>query len=137
MSDFLLELGKNPQARKLIQRLGLPVPLPETLERGRGAWEDRPLDGRVVYVGAAPGGALGAVLAKTLAAAGAEPHLVGAVDARPFADAGEAWGRPPRVVADPEAAPQAAALVFDATGIAGPDGLRALYDFFHPLVGKL
>src|SRR6202000_2738039 len=29
------------------------------------------------------------------------------------------------------------ALVFDATGIKDPSGLRALYDFFHPIVGKL
>src|SRR5262249_51055581 len=30
-----------------------------------------------------------------------------------------------------------AALVFDASGVATAGGLRALYDFFHPLVGRL
>jgi 3-oxoacyl-[acyl-carrier protein] reductase len=29
------------------------------------------------------------------------------------------------------------ALVFDASGIADPSGLRALYDFFHPWIGTL
>jgi 3-oxoacyl-[acyl-carrier protein] reductase len=137
MSDFLLEISKNPQARKLIQTLGLPLPLPQSLERARGAWEERPLQDRAVIVGAAPGAALTALVAKTLAAAGADPHLVGHIEKQPFDDAGEAWGRPPHVVSDPAAAPQAWALVFDATGIDSPEGLRALYDFFHPVVGKL
>ena len=35
MSDFLLELSKNPNARKLIQTLGLPIPLPQALDAGR------------------------------------------------------------------------------------------------------
>src|SRR6266542_6227153 len=137
MSDFLLEISKNPQARKLIQTLGLPLPLPQSLERARGAWEERPLQDRAVLVGAAPGASLTALVAKTLASAGADPHLVGTIDKQPFADAGEAWGRPPHVVTDADAAPQAWALVFDATGIDSPEGLRALYDFFHPIVGKL
>jgi 3-oxoacyl-[acyl-carrier protein] reductase len=137
MSDFLLEIGKNPQARKIIQSLGLPVPLPQTLERARGPWEERPLDGRVVFVGAAPGGALTAIVAKTLASAGAEPYLYGAIDKQPFESAGEAWGHPPNSIGDPESAPDASGLVFDATGIDSPEGLRAVYDFFHPLIGKL
>src|SRR4051812_8240732 len=137
MSDFLLEISKNPQARKLIQTLGLPLPLPQSLERARGAWEERPLQDRAVIVGAAPGAALTALVAKTLASAGADPHLAGTIDKQPFDDAGEAWGRPPHVISDPAAAPQAWALVFDATGIDSPEGLRALYDFFHPIVGKL
>src|SRR5437899_12207253 len=30
-----------------------------------------------------------------------------------------------------------AALIFDATGIADTQGLRALYDFFHPIIRSL
>ncbi len=63
MSDFLLELSKNPNARKLIQTLGLPIPLPQALERARGPWEERPLADRRVVVGAAAGGTLSPVLA--------------------------------------------------------------------------
>jgi 3-oxoacyl-[acyl-carrier protein] reductase len=140
MSDLLLELSKNPNARKLIQTLGLPLPLPQQLERARGPAEERPLQGRAVIVGAAAASPLTAIVAKTLAAAGADPWLFGAVTvdgAKAFADAGEAWGHPPRTLTDVAAAPAAAALVFDGTTIDSPERLRALYDFFHPLVGTL
>ncbi|HEX9105302.1 MAG TPA: SDR family NAD(P)-dependent oxidoreductase, partial [Polyangia bacterium] len=138
MSDFLLELSKNPNARKLIQTLGLPIPLPQALERARGPWEERPLADRRVVVGAAPGGTLSSVLAVALASAGAEPIVVGGggLDEAPFKAAGEAYGRPPRKIDDAGDKPYWA-LVFDATGIADPTGLRALYDFFHPIIGKL
>jgi 3-oxoacyl-[acyl-carrier protein] reductase len=133
MSDFLLELGKNPNARKIFQSLGLPLPLPQSLERARGPWEERPLADRNVIVGASHGASLTALIAKTLAAAGAKPFLVGEVNAKPFHDAGEAWGQPPQT----GEAPDAWALLFDATGIDSPESLRALYDFFQPIVGKL
>ena len=48
MSDFLLELSKNPRARSLIGALGLPIPLPQPLKRERGPWVARPLaDARI------------------------------------------------------------------------------------------
>jgi 3-oxoacyl-[acyl-carrier protein] reductase len=135
MSDFLLELSKNSNARKLIQSLGLPIPLPQSLERARGPWEERPLADRKIAVGGAPGGTLSAVLAVTITAAGAEPYLTpGSLDDAPFRAAGEAYGRPPHAL---ETDKPFWALVFDATGIANPAGLRALYDFFHPIVGQL
>ena len=138
MSDFLLELSKNPNARKLIQTLGLPIPLPQALERARGPWQERPLADRRVAVGAAPGGTLSSVLAVGLASAGAEPFLAagGGLDEAPFRAAGEAYGRPARGL-DAAGDKPFWALVFDATGIKDPSGLRALYDFFHPIVGKL
>ena len=131
MSDFLLELGKNPNARKLIQSLGLPIPMPQALERARGPWEERPLAERNVLVGGR--GNLTAVIAKTLASAGAQPILFGDIDKKPFDDAGEAWGRPPRLNEEVDAW----GAVFDATAIDSPESLRALYDFFHPLAGKV
>jgi 3-oxoacyl-[acyl-carrier protein] reductase len=133
MADFLLQLGANPQARRLIKTLGLPIPIPPRLKRASGPWEERPLAGWKVAVGAAPGGALAAVIAKTLTVAGANPHLVSG-DAAPFKDLGEAYGRPAVPLAEGTALE---ALVFDATGITDVAGLRALYDFFHPLVGQL
>src|SRR5690606_20905137 len=54
MSDFFLELGKNPSARKLVQTLGLPVPMPENLRRAKGPWNARPLADAWVVVGAGP-----------------------------------------------------------------------------------
>jgi 3-oxoacyl-[acyl-carrier protein] reductase len=138
MSDFLLELSKNANARKLIQTLGLPIPLPQALERARGPWSERPLADRRVAIGAAPGGTLSSVLAVALASAGAEPVLArgGGLDEAPFKAAGEAYGRPPQSL-DGAGDQPFWALLFDATGIADPTGLRALYDFFHPLVGKV
>ena len=141
MSDFLLELSKNPNTRKLIQTLGLPIPLPQSLERARGPWEERPLADRRVVVGAAPGGTLSSVLAVAIASAGADPVIVngargGGLDEAPFKAAGEAYGRPATGIDQAGDKPYWA-IVFDATGIAEPSGLRALYDFFHPIVGKL
>ncbi|MEQ9325178.1 MAG: hypothetical protein RIF41_38790, partial [Polyangiaceae bacterium] len=77
MTDRLLELGKNPSARKLIGALGLPLPLPQKLRRAEGAWQERPLHDEDVLVASVPGGALSSVIATTLAKAGANPSLIG------------------------------------------------------------
>src|SRR5690606_32240335 len=54
MSDFLLELSKNKNARKLVQGLGLPLPMPQALERDEQPWEERPLFDRQIAVGVGP-----------------------------------------------------------------------------------
>jgi 3-oxoacyl-[acyl-carrier protein] reductase len=156
MTDFLLELGKNPTARKLIKTVGLPVPMPQSLRRAKGPAEERPLHDRSVVYGAGPDAALTSELARTLARAGADVHLFGGGAAlqQPFVEPGQAYGRPARVL-DPESLPEtfgaagdehggpskrafkADAMVFDATGLREPGQLRALYDFFHPLVQRL
>ena len=138
MSDFLLELGKNPNARKLIQSLGLPLPMPQALERAKGPWEERPLQDRKILIGAGPRPELISALADTIARAGAEPILRGGVDPAPFAAPGEAFGRPATVLVDP--IPErflAHALVLDASGVREPSELRALDVVFHPLIGRL
>ncbi len=38
MSDYLLDLGQNPTARKVVKTLGLPIPIPQSLNRARGPW---------------------------------------------------------------------------------------------------
>jgi 3-oxoacyl-[acyl-carrier protein] reductase len=139
MSDFLLELSKNKSARKVVQTLGLPLPMPTPLERARGPWEERPLDDRQVVIGNGPRPELGATLAETLGRAGADPWLAGPEhDADAFRAPGEAYGRPARALPDP--APErflAHALVFDGTGIVTPSELERLHAFFHPLIGRL
>jgi 3-oxoacyl-[acyl-carrier protein] reductase len=78
------------------------------------------------------------VIARTLTAAGAYPVVAGG-DAEVYRQLGEAYGRPATTV-DVAALPdgfQADALVLDATGMGGPGDLRALYDFFHPLIPAL
>ncbi|HTM19125.1 MAG TPA: 3-oxoacyl-ACP reductase [Kofleriaceae bacterium] len=134
MSDFLLQLGDNRRARRLIESLGLPIPMPVRLERGAGSWAERPLADRDVAVGAAPGATLAGPIASTLVRAGANPYVAG--DATIFRDLGEAWGRPPRAL-DLAAAARFHALIFDATGLADPAALHALHDFFHPLAGRV
>jgi 3-oxoacyl-[acyl-carrier protein] reductase len=138
MNDILLQLGQNPQARRLIQTLGLPLPIPQSLARAKGPMEERPLHDYEIAIGGQ--GELTDVLANTLARAGATALLTsGAHVPESYERQGEAYGRPPRSLmldALPEKL-QVDALVFDATGIRETTGLRALYEFFHPLVGSL
>ncbi len=140
MSDFLLDLSQNPNARRVIKRLGLPIPMPESLRRATGPWEERPLFEQMAVVGAAPGSTLLPLIARTLAVAGANPRVVGDPELMvPFLDPGQAYGRPP-VALELDPLPdelRANALLFDASGLAGPADLRALYDFFHPLLPAL
>lgn len=140
MSDFLLQLSENPNARKVIKGLGLPIPMPQKLRRAKGPWEERPLKDYALVFGAAPGSKLIETVADTLGAAGADPFVAGSEDLmKPFRVPGEAYGRPPQPF-DSEAIPEgfkANALVFDATGIEEPSGLHAVYDFFHPLMRKI
>ncbi len=139
MSDFLLELSKNPNARKVIQGLGLPLPMPQALERAKGPWEERPLAEREVAIGVGPAAELQAAIAETLARAGAEPRLVGhGHDELLYRAPGEAYGRPAHPLPSP--VPErflAHALVFDGSGIASPSDLTSVYAFFHPLVGRI
>src|SRR5581483_9849532 len=60
-------------------------------------------------------------------------------DAAPFCELGEAYGRPVGAV-DLSALPQGLrpeGAVFDATAVDSPEGLRALYDFFHAITPAL
>lgn len=139
MSDFLLDLGQNPTARKLIQSLGLPVPMPQKLRRAEGPWEERPLADLDVALGAARGAELMPAIAATLAQAGANPLVAADALLAAFAAPGEAYGRPARRIdlAMLDEKQRFGGIVFDASGIDDPAELKALYDFFHPLVGKL
>lgn len=136
MSDFFLELASNARARKVVQTLGLPVPMPARLSRADGPWEERPLADRAVVVRSPADSPVHAALARTLCAAGADPWV--AADAIPeaFRVAGEGWSRPARLAE--EAAPEKPwALVLDATTLATPADLRALFDFFGPRIKSL
>lgn len=139
MSDFLLELGKNPNARNVIKTLGLPIPMPQALARAKGPWEERPLANQAVVVGVSPGAALAGVVAETLAKAGADPILAGeGHDEALWRAPGEAYGRPAAKLADP--VPErflAHGIVMDATGLSTPADLGRLHALFHPLVGRL
>ncbi|MBW2463868.1 MAG: 3-oxoacyl-ACP reductase [Deltaproteobacteria bacterium] len=134
MSDFLMDLGQNPRARKLIKTAGLPIPMPQKLRRARGAYEDRPLFDQAIAVSG--NGELGPVIADTLARAGACPVVIGDDEAGlPYRDPGEAFGRPATVVPVGPVArgTRTRGLVFDATGVENADDLANLYEVLHPL----
>lgn len=136
MSDFLLD---NPGLRKLIMGLGLPIPVPQPLRRADQPYSERPLGDRAVVVGAASGRGVIDTLAETLAVAGANSTVIGDDSiAAAFKAPGEAYGRPAtRASIDEQKAERADALVFDATTIADPSALRAVFEFFGPLVRSL
>jgi 3-oxoacyl-[acyl-carrier protein] reductase len=140
MSDLLLEWSKNPQFRKAVSTLGLPIPMPQALRRSPGPTAERPLQDQVIALSTPARSALLAPLSAAMAGAGADLLVAGddAVVAR-VSQAGEPFSRPARHF-DPGSVEEGArfdALVFDATGLARPSELVALHAFFHPLVPTL
>ncbi len=116
MADLLLDLARNRTARKVIGSLGLPIPMPQELARADGADGPRPLQGRRVLIGAAPGGGLAEVAMEAARAAGAEAQTAAGQDG----ESGRVQG-----------------LVYDASSIDGPDGLAHVHSFLQPRIGGL
>jgi 3-oxoacyl-[acyl-carrier protein] reductase len=135
MSDLLLEVGKRPAARKVLQTLGLPLPLPEPLARPKGPWAARPLEDATIVAGAASGAELITTIASALAEAGAAPFVVGDTLAA-FKESGEAYARPAKADNLGEEA-RIKGLVFDASGVRRVADLKQLYEFFHPRIRQL
>jgi 3-oxoacyl-[acyl-carrier protein] reductase len=132
MTDLYTQIVNSPVGRIVAKQVGLPNPTP--LERYRPG---QPVVDGPVLLGAAPGGALVAAIARVLkdvdaeAVTPTEPAELrnAAADAR--LDAG---------IFNPEAAPEDEtfkALVFDATGIADTEGLHAAYAFFHATIRRV
>ncbi len=133
MNDFLLQ---NEPARRVIKSLGLPLPVPPRLLRAKEPMQARPLDDVRVVVGSAGSGPVQSALAGILARAGASCFVTDDGLAAAFEGPGEAYGRPASRLdpSDEIEGGRVHALVFDATGVQTPSELRALYDFFHPLI---
>jgi len=113
MTDRLMALAHHPLTRGLVRALGLPQPTP--LARARGGWSARPFADQVVAVGEVTGGFALRQAREALTEGGATV----------LASRAELGGR------------DVHGAVFDATGLDGPGALRALHDFFHPLVPRL
>ncbi|MET0389349.1 MAG: 3-oxoacyl-ACP reductase [Polyangiales bacterium] len=137
MTDVLLELGKNPFARKLVSSAKLPIPMPSALPRLHGARAERFLEGKNVL--AAGNGSLGDVIARTLSRAGASTQVESAALLATFLPAAEAYGRPAKQIVPDEslAAEPAHAFVIDASELAGPTDLKLLYAFIHNYLPRL
>jgi len=114
MNDVLLRIGESRGARKLLKTLGVPVPLPVALERATGPWEQLPLSGRAILIGSAA----------------ATPSVLALRVGQILKDAGAEVLPTPNVAG-------VGGLVFDATELSAPAELRALFDFFQPLLSKL
>src|SRR5262249_42722394 len=130
------------------------IPMPARLRRDAGAWPERSLSGRITVIGSgATADCLGAIAAG-LAPAGAVPYVAVPEGLRAAYKLPEIRrplpieGAKPKEPVEPRnrTAPPLAelgevakidALVFDATGIRDPRGLRAVFDFFQPLLRRL
>lgn len=112
MGDRYASFARSGPGRVLVKRLGLPNP-PQLRRHHPGD----PLVLAPVLLGGAAGGRLVEPIRATLSAAG--------VELRESAPADGARSAPH------------AALIFDASGITDSTGLRALYDFFHPVARAL
>lgn len=126
MSDYLVELAKNATARKVIKSLGLPLPMPQELERSAKSRQSRPLVGQSIALWTASGtNKMAKALGETLRGAGAQiyaPQDCEIADSMPLgSDSGMEFS----------------ALIFDATSLETPEDLRNLYDFFHPRIGRV
>jgi 3-oxoacyl-[acyl-carrier protein] reductase len=137
MSDGYLEMSQTPWGSALVALLGLPKP--PRLARGEGPWAERPLEGRGVVLGAGEGAQLAQPLVDALHRAGGQirvrPELpgLGAIKSAAAAAGVTIAGN---LVTGENADPNHA-LVYDATGLARPEQLRQLYDFFQPLAAAV
>ena len=130
MADRYQTFANSPPGRFVTKTLGMPAPTPlRRYEPGQPV-----LDGPAL-LGAAPGGRLAAAAADVLRAVDAHVYLAGAEHLREVAEhtgiRTAAWG------SDDGGEQRFAALAFDASGIEDTDGLRAAYDFFHPVIRRI
>ena len=139
MSDFLVNLGTKATARKMIKKLGLPIPLPQKLKRGKDPLEERPLEDATAVVCHSHGFAFAPLLASTLASAGANSSVIGKEAAfKNYQEHGESWGRYPKSIKPGEITDtRPNLLLFDASGVNSPADLKGMYSFFHDWIRSL
>lgn len=132
MADRYQQLADSPPGRFIVKRLGLPKPTPlRRYEQGQPV-----LEGPALAGGTAGGRLLPPALG-VLRAVGADIHVTAQEHVQ---EAAQAAGAGPRTtVWSPQADGDTrfAALVFDASGIARSEELRAVYEFFQPVVRRL
>jgi 3-oxoacyl-[acyl-carrier protein] reductase len=129
MSDRYLKFANSFLGKQVAPKLGLPQP--PVLKRyvpGQKAVEG------AVLVGQADGGRLASAISAALKSADAQVWTAEG----PLRDAAGGADQTPKIYTSETAGDQRfQALVFDATGIAHPDELKALHAFFKPVARKL
>lgn len=136
MSDFYQAVANSAVGKKVFSSLNLPIPV--TLDRHRP--DQASFISGTVLIGAAAGSkAIPAVLATLKTASGASLATLAGLSAE--ADIQKAAGgvgvSVDNYTASKEDHAKFKAFVFDATGITNTAELRAVYDFFHPIMRKL
>jgi 3-oxoacyl-[acyl-carrier protein] reductase len=130
MADRYQAFANSSPGRFITKRLGMPAPT-----RLRRYEPGEPALVGPALLGAAPGGRLAGSVADVLRAIDAPAYVSGADRLREAA----AQAGPATTVWSPDGDEQQrlAALVFDASGIAGCGDLREAYDFFHPVIRRI
>lgn len=126
MSDRYSEFVQSGVGRKVAQNLGLPMPI--MLERYRDG--QAPITGSVI-VGTSQGALFGQTIAQILANINQQASVEIFLDEKKSAATVlTAEGLAPQ---DYRADGYFKVAIFDASGISDTDGLKQVYDFFHPI----
>jgi 3-oxoacyl-[acyl-carrier protein] reductase len=127
--DRYTSFANSSFGRSLLSSLGMPTPLP--LERWN-ADQTTLINGAVLF-GATGDGKVAAAIGRVLTDGACEVHVYanGGDKAAAAVPAARKWD------GLPESAQKFKGLVFDATGIRNTTELKALWDFFHPVMKKL
>lgn len=137
MSDRYMRFTHSTFGQMAIQGLSLPLPVPPELERADGPWQEKPLSEASVLLGTTEGtaGIIGQILS-AIESTGAE--IMTLAGGPGLSSLKGAASRKSVKVQEVNATEQSyRALVLDATGVEQPKDLRALYDFFHPLIRQV
>lgn len=135
MADIYQTLLNTPLGKTILNAANLPVPV----ELERHCQTHTSFISGNVLIGAAPGGRMSDIIVKTLTdAKNAHIQYADASAAREdIVKAAEKAGTKVTPIDPTAEAARFKGLVFDATGIENTTQLRALYDFFHPVVKKI
>lgn len=135
MADIYQTLLNSNLGKTILNAANLPVPV----ELERHCQTQTSFISGNILIGAAPGGRMSDVIVKTLTdAKNAHIQYPDASAARDdIVKAAEKAGTKVTPIDSGAEAARFKGLVFDATGIENTAQLRALYDFFHPVVKKI
>jgi len=134
MSDLYLKFVNTPLGKSVVQSLSLPSPV--ELERWKRP--DQPFVEGHILLGAGPAPTALDALADTITRSPATlyyPDHVASLEAS--VSLARSHKANPLEMENIGEQRRFKALVFDATGIGDPAGLRSLYDFFHPTVRQI
>lgn len=120
MSDFFLSLSRSQFARTVVKQTGIPIPLPQNLRRQRAPWSHATLSGRKIALGG-----------PSFYVPSAQPEQSSSVEGDLAAIL---LGSGATIASDMSGLD---GVLFDATELTAPTELKSLYDYFHPILGKL